>query len=209
MKVLIDNGHGKETAGKRSPDGTLREYQWAREIAERIEYELKSRHIDAERIVKEETDVPLSERVWRVNQIAERLGTDNVILISIHCNAAGSDNKWHDARGWSVWTSVGQTKSDKLATLLWAEMDARLSVYKASFNGSKTQKPMRADLSDGDPDLEANFYILKNSKCPAVLTENLFQDNEQDVKFLLTESGKKAIVDAHVAGILRYINGKK
>ena len=33
MKILIDNGHGSNTSGKRSPDGKLREYAWAREIA--------------------------------------------------------------------------------------------------------------------------------------------------------------------------------
>lgn len=27
MKILIDNGHGVETPGKRSPDGRFREYQ--------------------------------------------------------------------------------------------------------------------------------------------------------------------------------------
>lgn len=26
MKILIDNGHGENTPGKRSPDGSLREY---------------------------------------------------------------------------------------------------------------------------------------------------------------------------------------
>ena len=33
MKILIDNGHGVDTAGKRSPDGSLREYKYTREIA--------------------------------------------------------------------------------------------------------------------------------------------------------------------------------
>ena len=36
MKILIDNGHGENTPGKRSPDGSLREYAYAREIADRI-----------------------------------------------------------------------------------------------------------------------------------------------------------------------------
>lgn len=74
MKILIDNGHGSETAGKRSPDGSLREYKWAREIASRLEQALKQKCLDAERIVKEETDVPLGERSRRVNAICQRLG---------------------------------------------------------------------------------------------------------------------------------------
>ena len=54
MKVLIDNGHGSNTPGKRSPDGRLREYAYTREIASRLEMELRKNGIDAERIVKEE-----------------------------------------------------------------------------------------------------------------------------------------------------------
>lgn len=210
MKVLIDNGHGENTAGKRSPDGSLREYKWARDIASRLESALKQKGIDAERIVKEETDVPLSERSRRVNAICQRLGAKNVILVSIHCNAAPpNDNKWHSARGWSVWTSVGQTKADDLATAIWEAMDARLSAYKATFSGESKQKPMRADFSDGDPDFESNFWILRKTSCPAVLTENLFQDNEKDVSYLLSEQGKQAIVEAHLNGIVKYINANR
>ena len=86
MKILIDNGHGEDTPGKRSPDGKVREYLYAREIAEAIERELKTKGYDAERIVKETIDVTLEKRVRRVNEVCERLGTSNVVFISIHCN---------------------------------------------------------------------------------------------------------------------------
>ena len=69
MKILIDNGHGENTPGKRSPDGSLREYAYAREIADRIAHELSARGYDAERIVREAVDVPLSERARRVNEV--------------------------------------------------------------------------------------------------------------------------------------------
>lgn len=36
MKIVIDNGHGRETAGKRSPDGRLLEWSYNREIARRV-----------------------------------------------------------------------------------------------------------------------------------------------------------------------------
>ena len=85
MKILIDNGHGEDTPGKRSPDGKFREYLYAREMAEAIERELKTKGYDAERIVKETIDVTLEERVRRVNEVCERLGTSNVVFISIHC----------------------------------------------------------------------------------------------------------------------------
>nr|DAQ17779.1 MAG TPA: Cell wall hydrolase autolysin [Crassvirales sp.] len=192
MKILIDNGHGVDTAGKRSPDGSLREYKYAREIAGRIVSELRKQGFDAERIVTEENDISLRERCQRVNAICNRLGTKNVILVSVHCNAAGNGSQWMNARGWEAWTSVGQTAADKLADCL----------YKSA---EETDFKIRKDTTDGDPDKEGHLYILKHTKCPAVLTENLFQDNKEDVAFLLSEVGKETIVSLHVKGIINYL----
>lgn len=189
MKILIDNGHGVETAGKRSPDGRLREYAYAREIAARLEQALKEHGIEAVRITPEENDVPLAERCRRVN----KYGAKDVILVSIHCNAAGDGGQWMNARGWEARTSVGNTKADKLATCLYK------SAGRAGFK-------LRKDETDGDPDKEGHLYILKHTVCPAVLTENLFQDNREDVEYLLSETGKQTIVDLHVNGIVEYIN---
>jgi N-acetylmuramoyl-L-alanine amidase len=44
------------------------------------------------------------------------------------------------------------------------------------------------------------------TNCPAVLTENLFMDNKEDVKLLLSEEGKNKIVNLHVKGILTYLD---
>jgi len=96
-----------------------------------------------------------------VNELVKQY--KNCIYVSIHVNAAASDGKWHDATGWEVYTSVGKTKADKLATCL----------YNAAKLNLKDKK-MRIDLSDGDPDKEAHLYVLKNTNCPAVLTENFF-----------------------------------
>ena len=104
MKVLIDNGHGENTPGKRSPDGRLREWAYSREIADRVVSELRKKGIDAERIVKEDTDVPLFERCQRANAIYKETGK-KAILVSIHCNAAGSGANWMNAKGWSVFVS--------------------------------------------------------------------------------------------------------
>lgn len=197
MKILIDNGHGENTAGKRSPDGKLREYLYAREIASEIERELKIKGFDAERIVRETVDVPLAERARRVNEICGKLGTSNVILVSVHCNAAGN-GQWMQARGWSAYTSKGETKADKLANYLY-------EAAKKYFIGQK----IRTDYSDGDPDWEENFYILSKTKCPAVLTENFFQDNKDDVSFLLSKAGKQAIINCHIDGIINYIKSSK
>lgn len=193
MKILIDNGHGENTIGKRSPDGLFREYKYAREIAESIERELKTKGYDAERIVKETIDVTLEERVRRVNEVCERLGASNVVLVSIHCNAAGNGD-WKNARGWSAYTSKGKTKSDELATMLYGE-----AVH--NFTG----QTIRKDFSDGDPDWEESFYVLKKTKCPAVLTENFFMDNKKDVSYLLSLEGRTQIVKTHVDAIIKYV----
>lgn len=218
MKILIDNGHGVNTAGKQSPDGLFREYRWAREIATMIVDELKKRGYDAERVVPEETDISLTERCRRANNWCTKLGTSNVIFVSVHANAAGGDGKWKSAGGWCVYTSPGKTPADDLATILWNTAQEKLKDYINGFDKAKAegkydskQKPMRADWSDGDPDYEARFTVLTGTRCPAVLTESLFQDNKADVEFLTSAEGKKAIVDTHVEGIIKYLNsiGKK
>ena len=61
-------------------------------------------------------------------------------------------------------------------------------------------------MTDGAPDKEGHLYILKHTLCPAVLTENLFQDNKEDVEFLLSDEGKQTIVDIHVEGIEKLVN---
>lgn len=194
MKILIDNGHGKDTPGKRSPDGTFREYQWTREIAKRVVCHLYDKGYDAERLVKEEEDISLSERVKRVNAFCSKLGSDNVILVSIHNNAAGNGKDWTKATGWEIWTSVGETKSDILAKCIAEEVKKELPNVK-----------IRQESED-NIDKEKNFAILYKTSCPAVLTENFFQDNKNDIEFLLSEYGKEKCTNFHVNGIINYLN---
>ena len=194
MKILIDNGHGIQTKGKRSPDGKLLEYAYTRELARRIVSILKARGYDAELLVPEEDDIPLSERVRRTNAHCQAFGKTNVILISIHVNAAGDGSKWMNATGWSCYTCKGQTESDRLADCL----------YKAAEQILKNQV-IRTDYArDGDPDWEENFYILRHSLCPAVLTENFFMDNKDDAEYLQNGKCKRAITATHVEGIIKY-----
>lgn len=197
MKILIDTGHGENTPGKRSPDGKFREYLYVREIADQVVAQLRQRGYDAERIVMEFSDVALAERAKRVNEVCGRMGTKNVILVSIHINAAGN-GEWMNAKGWSCYTSIGQTKADKLA-------DCFYQVAEEKFAGRKFRK----DLTDGDPDWEAGFYMLKKTKCPAVLTENFFMDNKDDVAYLVSPEGRNAVVATHVEAIIKYIQSNE
>lgn len=198
MKILIDNGHGSNTAGKRSPDGLFREYAYTREIAAEVTYQLRRKGYDAELLVPELYDVALIERVHRVNVKCQSNGASNVLLVSIHCNAAGNGKEWKSARGWEAWTSPGQTEGDKLAECL----------YESALESFAPGTPIRSDWGDGDFDKENHFTILSKTLCPAVLTENFFQDNKEDVAYMLSAEGKKAIVKCHVNGIINYINSR-
>ena len=194
MKIFIDNGHGLMTAGKRSPDVLFREPFYNREIARRVVSDLRDRGLDVELLVPEDDDISLAERVRRVNAACFLLGKQNVILISIHVNAAGNGSKWLNATGWSAYTCKGQTASDKLAECL-------CQAAIKNFPGRR----IRTDMSDGDMDWEEGFYILRKSLCPAVLTENFFMDSRSDLEYLQSRAGKQAVVDTHVEGIVEYL----
>lgn len=194
MKILIDPGHGIDTPGKRSPDGLFREYLWNRQIADLILEGLVSAGIDASLVVTETNDVSLRNRVNRVNTICNRLGASNVLLVSIHANAAGNGSAWMNAKGWSCYTSRGKTKSDQVAECLY-------DAFEEEFQDRKIRK----DMSDGDRDWEENFYVLQKSKCPAVLLENFFYDNREECAWMLQEETKKRIASAAVKGIIKYL----
>ena len=193
MLILIDNGHGSNTPGKCSPDGRFKEYRYTREIASAVVQELQLAGYQSQLLVPETYDVCLSARVERVNTWCHELGKKNVCLISLHVNAAGSDGRWHTARGWSCFTSKGQTAGDRLANCLYEQA-------KIHFPGH----PIRTDYTDGDPDLEENFTLLAKTQCAAVLVEAFFMDNPEDLAFLESPEGKEKNVQTVVKGVINY-----
>ena len=197
MRVLLDAGHGIDTLGKRSPDGAFLEYKWNREVAE-LAYALLEEHgFDVDFVVTETNDIPLKTRVRRVNEVCSLHGSQNVLLLSIHSNAAGMGATWMNAKGWSCYTTKGMTKSDKVASCLY---DAFEEEFK--------DRTIRRDLSDGDPDWEEDFYIIKKTSCPAVLLENFFYDNKEECSFLLMEQTKKRIARAILKGVQYYYGNR-
>lgn len=192
MKILIDNGHGENTPGKCSPDKRLRERSYTREIADMVVYGLRKRGVDAERIVTEDSDIPLSERCRRVNDIYREKGR-SVILVSIHCNAAGSGASWKSARGWSVFVSNNSSANSKRLAACLAEVAGELGV--------SVRKPSPKQIYWCQ-----NLAICRDTNCPAVLTENFFQDNKEDVEYLLSAEGKRTVAQIHIDGILKYLN---
>lgn len=192
LVILLDNGHGQTTSGKVSPDKSFYEYQFNRDIVDRISMALKLNNIPYHIITPEVVqDISLTERANRVNKYCTQYGPENCLLISIHANAAGNGD-WMNARGWSVYTTKGLTNSDKYATIFFDEANRLLPSY-----GQK----LRADWSDGDPDWEENFTILYKARCPAILTENLFYDNKEDLKFLQSNLGRSIISQIHINAI--------
>ena len=153
MKVLIDNGHGENTPGKRSPDGRLREWAYTRD---------------------KETG-------------------KKAILVSIHCNAAGSGTNWMNAKGWSVFVSNNaSSNSNRLAECL-GQIAECIPV--------PVRKPMPNQLY-----WQQNLAICRDTNCPAVLTENFFQDNKEDVEYLLSQEGKQTVTQIHIDGIVKYLS---
>lgn len=197
MVVLLDNGHGCDTAGKRSPkleDGRqLFEYEWTREVVRLIAKMLENEGIAYHIITPEEVDVSLGERCRRANSFAKTCGKPTVFL-SIHNNAAGCGG-WMEAYGWCAFTSRGTTKADKLADCLY---EAAAEIFP---EGTR----LRKDFSDGDVDQEAGFYVLKHTSMPAVLTENFFMDCRKECEWLLTNEAKEMCARVQVEGIKKYM----
>lgn len=192
IMVLLDAGHGIDTPGKRSPDGTFREWKFNRDIAERVAKGLAAEGVEVRRIITEEGDISLSERCRRINEICRERGSGNVILVSIHSNAGGSGKDWTTATGWECFSSPGWTDSDVLSNFLYMAFAAEFPEKKMRMNAGKPK--------------EANFYILKNSICPAVLTENFFYDNKEECIWLMRDDTRKRIATATVKGIVDYLS---
>lgn len=186
--VIVDAGHGADTPGKRSPDGLHREYRWCRQVARLIVDGLAAYGIAAVMAVSEENDVPLRERCRRVACLAA--GRD-AVLVSIHNNASGDGSSWREACGWSVFVAPNASgRSRRLAACLFDE------ARKAGILGN------RATPACGY--WTASLAICRDTPCPAVLTENMFQDNRDDVSFLSSQKGVDTIVTVHVEAIKKY-----
>lgn len=199
---LIDNGHGGlvdgeyVTAPKKMyefEDGlTVHEGVFNRAVAAILCDMLMQECIDYHLLVPEDEDIPLPERVERANDLYDSYKGQNnpYVLISIHGNAG-------KGTGDEIWTSRGETESDRLVSNFAKGYRNVLEGYGRKF---------RADTTDGDVDKEASFYILKHTKCPAFLTENGFFDNRKEAEFMISEEGQMAFAMAHFKGIRQIEN---
>lgn len=212
MIIVLGTAHLSTTPGKCSPDGRFREFAYSREIALEVAARLRklghSVFIDyvapgpneqmKSSSAKEEQRRELAWRVSFVNTLCARYGAKNVVYVSLHTNAAGGDGKWHGARGLSVMVSPkGSQASRKLARCIY---EAGERIGRKAVTGNRCTPPSKY--------WEQSLYVLNNTRCPAVLTENLFQDNREDVDYLLSPEGREAIVALHVEGIVDFVKSQ-
>jgi N-acetylmuramoyl-L-alanine amidase len=224
--IIMGTAHLGTTPGKQSPDGQLKEAVYSRERVDAIAVKLKAYGYTVftdymplepnsymkSKTAKEEQSKELQYRVNFVNGLCREYGVENCLYVNIHVDAAGIGTEWNQAGGFTVYTTKGQTEADKLAECLYDAAEQNLKEYAEKMYDGKAkgfygvnQQPIRTDTTDRDRDREADYYVLRKTQCPAVLTENLFQDNKCDVDFLLSDAGKHAIERLHVEGIMRYI----
>ena len=200
---LLDPGHGGlnpdtgkyMTSGKRSPkwsDGTQYfEGVGNRDIVKRIVKKCADAGIMALDIVNDWQDVSLSTRVNRANAIYEYY--NNSIYVSVHSNGFSKEK----AHGYSVYTSPGQTKSDKYADILLSYMELEFPDHK-----------LRKDMSDTDRDKEASFYVLRKTRMSAILSENFFMTNKKECDLLLTPAFRDRIATCHFKMIQKVEDGR-
>ncbi len=186
----LDNGHGKFTAGKRSPkfeDGTrFFEYEFNRDIVKRIIKKLDEVGVAYFNVVPEvETDNFLSGRVGRANAFQSDLPK---LFISIHANASRSEsmNHWANppARGIETWYYTGSKRGKKLATIFQKQMFKYTGMVNRGLKATK------------------NLYVLRNTKMTAILTENGFYNHKDEAQDLMKDEFRQLIADAHIAAIL-------
>ena len=150
-------------------------------IANYLAQRLSEKKINFSFIHDSLTDTSLSHRVNIADQVHAANG--RCVYISIHSNAGGG-------RGIEVFTSPGQTRSDRMAEYIYGVYD----------NAGKWK--MRKDhASDGDNDKEAPFYVLRKTDCPAILVELLFFDDREEAKILKSREGQFELADLLSQGI--------
>jgi N-acetylmuramoyl-L-alanine amidase len=192
---ILDPGHGGlidgvyQTAGKRSPafsDGNiLYEGVFNRDVVQRIIKLCESHNIDAIDIVNTNNDKPLRARVKEANKIHKV--ARNCIYISIHANAFGNGKDFNSANGVCTFHHFRSRKGKRLADILQSQLVASTGFRDRGAKANETW---------------ANFYVLRKTHMPAILSENGFMTNLSDATLLLTDDMRQKIAEAHFAMIL-------
>lgn len=181
-KVWIDAGHGGKDTGA-SANG-LKEKNIVLAVSLGAKKRLEAEYEGVQVMLSRSTDV-FVELADRTNA-ANRAGAD--ILVSIHCNAGGG------AGGFESFRYINpQPASIALQNMLHAEIMAALKPFGVTDRGKRLK----------------NLHMVRESKMPAVLTENLFIDVAADASRLKRQDVIDALIQGHVTGIAKYLGLKK
>lgn len=206
--LILDYGHGINCPGKYSPDKTFYEWKFNRQLGMKVAAQLRAKGYNVIEIWTQDHE-PLSTPGkmcnatelrnalnWRwkeVNKYCAKYGTSNCIMISFHSNAAGGDGQWHNASGFmSMVGNKASANSKKLAKCIYDE------ATKRGLQGNRYVPACHY--------WPQSLAMCDRTACPAVLTESLFYDNKGDLSILKSEAGIEKLVQAHVQGIINYIN---
>ncbi len=189
----IDNGHGALSPGKRSPElpdggGRLFEYEWNRDVSARIFRRLDEIGVAYFNVTPEvQIGNFLTERVERANRLSSSLPK---LFVSIHANAgpAASLDVYtdDDIRGIETWHYYGSTTGRRLAAVFQRHL-----IEQTSFRN----RHLRSKVT-------GQFYVLRATRMPAILTENGFYNNRFELPIMVTEAFKDQVAEAHVQAIL-------
>ena len=186
MKIMLDAGHGMNTAGKRTPDNSMREFEYnnvVAQIAKNLFLEYEGVQIDFAHDPLGERDVPLFTRVQKAN----RWPAD--IYISIHANASGND--WSNAVGIETFHYIAASESSKkLAAIVQKKL---------------IEKTNRRDRGVK----QADFQVIRETKMPAILVEGGFMTNREEAELLKTNSYRLLCAEAIVEAVVELYRLKK
>lgn len=141
-----------------------------------------------------------TERTQIANAHFMRTRPKKALWLSWHSNATGMDSRGESqpARGYSIFTSAGETSADSCAKLIFEETQ---KATQARFGVT-----FRSDMRDGNPDFDINFDELAFTFMPAVLIENLFFTNYEDAMLLLDKSYQEAVIKATKIAVLKWFD---
>ena len=192
LVIILDPAHGKDVAGKRSPDGVHREYLWSRNRITNLRKLLTSKGYEVYVTTEGENEPGLSKRKHFASLLKSK---KRKLLISLHNDASGDGSKWNTASGVSVWTTKGESDSDICAEYF-------IGQFENDFKDVKVRKSGQGYLKK---DFESNFTVLMGSGYMAVLIEWLFQDCKMDVE-RLENPGMNARFEDSLAKAIEIIN---
>jgi N-acetylmuramoyl-L-alanine amidase len=185
--IIIDPGHGGPDPGAIGRRLGLKEAHIAVMVATRMHQLIIQAGCEAV-MTHTGAGMSLAERCDFANSIQS--GGLERVFCSVHCNSAENEQ----ASGFEVFTSKGETKADLYAT----------SVF-ASIATTYPQLRQRVDYDDGDPDKEADFFVLRNTVMPAILVEMAFISNYIEEILLADHGFQMRYAEAIVSGLLKVL----